>query len=43
MQNGQMSPWQFGANTTATGVGVLGPAGAAFSVGYAGGNLVQEP
>ena len=40
-QSGQMSPWQFGANTTATGVGFLGPVGAAFSVGYTGGSLIQ--
>ena len=43
MQSGQMSPWQFGANTTATGIGFLGPVGAAFSVGYGVGNLIQEP
>jgi RHS repeat-associated protein len=43
MQNGQMSPWQFGANTTATGVGLFGgPIGASFSVGFGAGNLIQQ-
>jgi hypothetical protein len=42
MQNGQISVGQFTANTTATGIGFLGPVGASFSVGYTGGSLIQQ-